>query len=195
MKLLQLQKRTMALAGSLMTVYLLFHMLSNLTYFCPTWFDAFYSAYNGVARWLVLAVIVASLLVHVVIAVRIRKVNASVRPIGYKKHDKLHIPAPLVTLSIVLLLLFIVLHLVQTLNFDASSVYQQTTALFQSPLMTLIYLGGLFILAMHLQHSLSNVLQTLGITSKTCKLSVTAAVAALIVGFAAVPVAAFWSGL
>jgi succinate dehydrogenase / fumarate reductase cytochrome b subunit len=33
MKLLQLQKRAMALAGTIMTVYLLFHMLSNLSFF------------------------------------------------------------------------------------------------------------------------------------------------------------------
>jgi succinate dehydrogenase / fumarate reductase cytochrome b subunit len=40
---------------------------------------------------------------------------------------------------------------------------------------------------MHLQHSLINVLQTLGITSKTYALAIISAVVLLILGFASVP--------
>jgi succinate dehydrogenase / fumarate reductase cytochrome b subunit len=58
---------------------------------------------------------------------------------------------------------------------------------FSSGWMLLFYLAGLFILAMHLQHSLINVLQTLGISSKTYSLAIISAVVLLTLGFASVP--------
>ena len=68
MRLMQLQKRTMAIAGIAMFVYLIFHMLSNLTFFSKELFNDFYHWYNaGIIRWPVLTVMVvmvASLLTH-----------------------------------------------------------------------------------------------------------------------------------
>lgn len=188
MKLLQLQKRSMALAGTVMTVYLLFHMLSNLSFFSGQAFEQFYEIYNqDWLRWPVLALVVLSLLIHVKAALYIRIQNSKARQTGYKKHDKLHVPAPLVSLSIVLLLLFIIIHIVQTLSIDTSVVTAAMHDWFSSVWMLLFYLGGLFILAMHLQHSLINVLQTLGITSKTYAVAIISAVMVLILGFASVP--------
>jgi succinate dehydrogenase / fumarate reductase cytochrome b subunit len=54
--------------------------------------------------------------------------------------------------------------------------------------MTLIYLAGLFILGMHLSHSLMNVLQTLGISARLYKMTFLSFVAILTLGFAAVPI-------
>lgn len=188
MKLLQLQKRTMALAGTVMTVYLVFHMLSNLSFFAGGAFDQFYQIYNQAwVRWPLLAVVVLSLLIHIKAAWYIRVKNSQARQVGYKKHDKVHVPAPLVSLSIVLLLLFIVIHIGQTLLMDTTAVRATMLAWFSSVWMLLFYLAGLFILAMHLQHSLINVLQTLGISSKTYKLAIISAVVVLVVGFASVP--------
>jgi succinate dehydrogenase / fumarate reductase cytochrome b subunit len=188
MKLLQLQKRTMALAGTVMTVYLLFHMLSNLSFFAGSAFEHFYRVYNQPwVRWPLLVVVLVSLLIHIKAAWHIRVKNSQARQVGYKKHDKVHVPAALVSLSIVLLLLFIVIHIGQTLLMDTTAVRATMLAWFNSIWMLLFYLGGLFILAMHLQHSLINVLQTLGISSKTYKLGIVTAVVILAVGFASVP--------
>lgn len=188
MKLLQLQKRAMALAGTIMTAYLVFHMLSNLSFFSGTAFEEFYDFYNQAwLRWPILALVVLSLVIHVKAAMHIRIKNSKARQTGYKKHDKLHVPAPLVTLSIVLLLLFILIHIGQTLLIDTTAVKAAMVAWFSSGWMLLFYLAGLFILAMHLQHSLINVLQTLGITSKTYALAIISAVIVLILGFASVP--------
>jgi succinate dehydrogenase / fumarate reductase cytochrome b subunit len=178
----------MALAGTVMTVYLLFHMLSNLSFFAGSMFDQFYEIYNQAwVRWPLLAVVVISLLIHIKAAWHIRVKNSQARQVGYKKHDKVHVPAALVSLSIVLLLLFIVIHIGQTLLMDTSAVRATMLAWFSSVWMLLFYLAGLFILAMHLQHSLINVLQTLGISSKTYKLALISAVVVLVVGFASVP--------
>jgi succinate dehydrogenase / fumarate reductase cytochrome b subunit len=53
--------------------------------------------------------------------------------------------------------------------------------------MVLFYLAGLFVLMMHLSHSLANVLQTLGKTSVTCHTLVWLAVLLLSGGFASIP--------
>ncbi len=185
---LQIKKRNMALAGTLMTVYLVFHMFSNLTFFCEQQFTAFYQWYNGgITRWLVLALMVFAIVIHVKTAILIRKVNAKARQVDYKKHDTFKIPAHFVTLSIVFLLAFIVIHVVQMLRFDVTNTYDELIYLFQSPFMVLFYLAGLFVLLMHLQHSLANVLQTLGKTSKTNHILIWIACLLLIGGFASVP--------
>ena len=188
MKLLQLQKRSMALAGMLMSVYLVFHMLTNLSFFSESSFSQFYNWYNsGVVRWLVLILIVVSLLIHIKAAIRIRKANAKARTVGYKKHDKFHMPAILVTVSIVFLFAFIAVHVFQTLSFDPCDVYGELKVQFQSLWMVLFYLAGLFVLMMHLQHSLANVLQTLGKTSLTCNGLVLLGCLLLTAGFAVIP--------
>lgn len=186
--LLQLQKRSMALAGLVMTGYLVFHMLTNLTFLSETKFNNFYHLYNsGPVRWLVLLIMVVAIIIHVQAAIRIRKANAKARTIDYKKHDKFKIPALFVTASIVFLLTFIVVHVVQTLTFDTDILYSEITQLFQSEVMVLFYLAGLFVLMMHLQHSLANVLQTLGKTSVSCHSLVWIGTLSLTGGFALIP--------
>ncbi len=185
---LQLHKRLMAVAGVVMTGYLIFHMLSNLSFFSEAAFTGFYDFYNaGPIRWFVLILMIVAIVIHVKAAIKIRKVNAQARTIDYAKHDKFKIPAPLVTISILFLLSFIVIHITQSLLFDTSVLYSDVTTLFQSPLMVLFYLAGLFVLTMHLSHSLANVLQTLGKTSVIYHSLVWLGVLALTGGFALIP--------
>ena len=192
MKLLQVQKRNMAWAGIVLTVYLIFHMLSNLSFFASQDFTAFYAAYNNAyIRYAVLAIVIAALLMHVRTAIRIRRHNSRARTISYKKHDKVHIPASLVTLSITLLFAFIAFHIWQTLNMNTAMLYQSVTTMFHSIWMLIIYFAGLSIMAFHMQHALANVLQTLGITSRTYIVAVTAAVFLLFLGFVSVPVSIY----
>jgi succinate dehydrogenase / fumarate reductase cytochrome b subunit len=188
MRLMQLQKRTMAIAGIVMFIYLIFHMLSNLTFFSKDLFNDFYHWYNaGIIRWLVLTVMVVIVAVHVRTALKIRAVNAKARTVDYQRHDKLKIPASLVTASVLFLLAFMVIHVIQTLGFDTVDVYQQTVALFQPFWMLTFYMAGLFVLTMHLQHSLANVFQTLGKTSFTCQYLAWAVTLSLTGGFALLP--------
>ncbi|MDH5358243.1 MAG: succinate dehydrogenase [Gammaproteobacteria bacterium] len=187
--LLQLQKRTMALAGLVMMIYLIFHMITNLSFFTESIFNRFYDWYShGFVRWPLLVVVIVALFIHVKAAVRIRKVNARARTVDYKKQDKFKIPASLVTVSIVFLLIFIVVHIFQILLFDDNNLYEEVVTLFQSHWMVLFYLAGLFVLTMHLQHSLANVLQTLGKSTATYSTLVWTGTLLLTTGFASVPV-------
>lgn len=189
MKLLQLQKRSMALAGTVMTAYLVFHMLSNLSFFSDSAFNVFYDFYNqSWIRWPFLLLVTVSLFIHVKAAIVIRLKNSQARGQDYYKHDKFHVPAPLVSLSIALLFLFIIVHIGHSLLIDTSNVRAAVINWFSSIFWLLFYLAGLFILAMHLQHSLVNVQQTLGISSKMHTFLITGAVVLLTAGFAAVPI-------
>lgn len=184
---LQIKKRNMAFAGLVMSVYLIFHMFTTVSFFNQEAFSGFYQWYNdSLLHCAVLIAMIAAIAIHVKAAVTIRRVNAKARRVDYQRHDKVKIPAIFVTLSIILLLSFIVIHIVQTLLF-AENTYQEVIELFQSPITVLFYLAGLFVLLMHLQHSLANVLQTLGKTSKTCHVLVWLGCLTLIGGFASVP--------
>ena len=189
MHLMQLQKRTMAIAGLVMFGYLIFHMLSNLTFFSKELFNEFYQWYNaGIIRWLVLSVMVVVVGVHVRTALKIRVINANARSVDYYRHVKLKVPASVVTASLLFLLFFIIIHVIQTLRFDTVNVHQEMVILFQSFWMLIFYVAGLFVLSMHLQHSLANVMQTLGKTSVTSQLLAWLVTLSLNAGFALPPI-------
>jgi succinate dehydrogenase cytochrome b subunit len=183
----------MALAGVLMLAYLVFHMLTNLSFFTEASFTEFYDWYNGgLIRWIVLITLVVAIFIHVKVAFRIRKKNAEARTIDYAQHDKFKIPTYLVTASIIFLLAFIIIHIVQSLFLEQFNTDEEITNLFQSTLMVLFYLAGLFVLTMHLHHSLVNVLQTLGKTSISCHVYVWLGTLLLTVGFAVIPLAIYF---
>lgn len=193
MLLLQLKKRLMAIAGLLLTTYLLFHMLGNLSFFSPQHYAAFYAVYNHpFIRWPLWLLVVAALALHVVVALQTRLHNRKARLQSYQYPRRRHIPSWLVSIVITLILLFILWHLIQMWSFGEVDIYQQTQALFRSAWQVVLYLGGLLLLGLHLQHSLTNVLQTMGITAKQYYVLVTLLVVLLIVGFSAVPLAAYW---
>lgn len=188
MRVMQLQKRLMAIAGVAMFVYLIWHMLTNLTFFSEVLFNDFYAWYNiGYIRYSVLTLFIVLIAAHVRTALKIRQVNAKARVIDYARHDGFKIPAKLVTLSVLFLLAFIVIHIIQTLLFDTFDLYQAMLDLFQSFFMLAFYMAGLFVLTMHLQHSLANVLQTLGKTDFTCQYLAWAVTLSVTGGFAIVP--------
>ena len=188
MRVMQLQKRLMAIAGVVMFVYLIGHMLSNLTFFSDGLFNSFYAWYNGgIVRWLVLLVIIIVLAIHVRTALKIREINAKARTIDYFRQDGFKIPAKLVTISVLFLFAFIIVHIVRTLLFDTADPYGETVTLFESFWMLGFYMAGLVVLTMHLQHSLANVFQTLGKTSFTCQYLAWAVTLLITGGLAIVP--------
>ncbi|MDT8311151.1 MAG: succinate dehydrogenase [Methylophaga sp.] len=194
MALLQVKKRLMALAGMMLSGYLLLHMLSNLSFFSPQAFNDFYAFYNQpLIRWPLWLLVAVALLLHVIVAIQIRLHNAKARSVAYRHRQHHWIPAWLVSTVITLILLFIIWHMAQMWSFGGDDIYQQTRSLFASSWQVLIYLVGLGLMALHLWHSLPNVLQTLGKTAKQYIWLSTALVALLIAGFAVVPVMAYWS--
>ena len=188
MQVMQLQKRLMAIAGVVMFVYLIWHMLTTLTFFSEATFNGFHAWYNTIIiRGTVLILFITTVAIHVRVAFKIRAINAKARTVDYARQVGFKIPAKLVTISILFLLAFIIVHIIQTLLFDISIPYQEMLNLFQSFWMLTFYMAGLFVLTMHLQHSLANVFQTLGKTSFTCQYLAWTVTLTLTGGFAIVP--------
>lgn len=193
MALLQVKKRLMAMAGLVLTVYLIFHMLSNLSFFSPEQYRSFYDFYNQpLIRWPLWILVAVSLILHVIVAVQIRLHNSKARVHAYQHRQHHFIPAWLVSIVITLILLFILWHMAQMWTFGGADIYGQTLTLFSSVWQLAIYLVGVLLIGLHLQHSLINVLQTLGKTSKQFYWISTATVVLLVMGFAIVPVMAYW---
>lgn len=196
MAIYQVKKRLMALAGLVLTSYLIFHMLSNLSFINPEAYEAFYAFYNQpLVRWPLWILVVAALLLHVIVAVQLRMVNRNARKQPYFHRQHHWIPAWLVSTIITLILLFIVWHMAQMWSFKGDDIYDQTRLLFHSGWQVAIYLIGLLFLGLHVQHSLLNVLQTLGKTSRQNFWLTTSGVSLLMIGFAVVPLLAYWNAM
>lgn len=194
MALYQIKKRWMAIAGMVLTAYLLFHMLSNLTFINPATYEAFYAFYNHpLVRWPLWLMVSAALLLHVIVAVQIRLKNGAARQHAYHHRQHHWIPAWLVSTVITLILVFIVWHMVQMWSFEGEGLYDQTRVLFGSIWQVIFYLLGISLLALHLHHALLNVLQTLGKTSTQFFWAITLFVVLMTIGFAAVPLIAYWT--
>jgi len=86
-----------------------------------------------------------------------------------------------------LVFLFIVIHSVQMLSTDPTNLYQQMEEIFSNPLMWVVYGLGMLAISAHLQHGLSNVLQTLGVCSKQYQKLAWLIVIIIMVGFASIP--------
>ena len=70
---------------------------------------------------------------------------------------------------------------------ETVDLYQEIHSIFNQPLMWFIYVLGLLSISTHLHHALTNVLQTLGISSVQCKGYSILIVVAIMAGFVSIP--------
>ena len=172
-------KIIMALSGSLIIIFLLFHMLGNLLIFNSQ------SILNSYAHWLhhspilwVFRFIMLSLFsLHVFLALKLYLQNRLARPKSYfiNKEIQLRLSSKSMMLSGLVIFVFILFHIshltmgwVSTTSLEllASSqkidVYSNIVRGFQNPLISLFYLFSLFLLGLHLHHAIKSLFQTLG---------------------------------
>ena len=187
-----LLKKMMAVAGLIWFVYLIFHLFSVLTFHAgEAAFNAFYIWFNS--SWIypvLLALLGSTIVFHIYIAVtRQLANNKSAGDIRYKKSYPKAVPRIVAWSGAVLVFAFIVIHSVQmlTIDLDTINLYQQMEEIFSDPLMWVIYGLGMLAISSHLQHGLSNVLQTLGVCSKQYQKLAWFIVIIIMVGFASIP--------
>jgi len=177
-------KLLMAVSGIVFIGFVLLHMYGNLKAFAGQ------EAYNDYAHhlrilgepmlpregalWLIRAVLLGSLVVHVYAAVTLWLRARKARTVKYvmKKHTGAIPASRMMRFGGVALLLFLVWHL---LNFTVGKVnvqggetndpYNLLVDTFQVWWMTLIYLAAMAMLGAHLHHGTWSACQTLGITS------------------------------
>ncbi|MGE4595245.1 MAG: hypothetical protein AAEF23_07000 [Gammaproteobacteria bacterium] len=187
-----LLKKMMAVAGLIWFVYLIFHLFSVLTFHAgEAAFNAFYIWFNS--SWIypvLLALLGSTIVFHIYIAVtRQLANNKSAGDIRYKKSYPKAVPRIVAWSGAALVFAFIVIHSVQmlTIDIDTTNLYQQMQEIFSDPLMWVIYGLGMLAISAHLQHGLSNVLQTLGICSCQFHKVAWLIVVIIMVGFASIP--------
>ena len=184
-----LLKKLMAIAGLIWFVYLIYHLLSVLTFHSgEVVFNAFYSWLNSSWIYPVLLTLLGSTIVfHIYVAVTRQLDNNKSTGIGYKKSYPKAVPRVVAWSGAALIFLFIVIHSVQMLSVDETNLYQHMVLIFSNPLMWVIYGLGMIAISAHLHHSLSNVLQTFGISSRRHQNLAWLIVIVIMLGFASIP--------
>jgi succinate dehydrogenase cytochrome b subunit len=198
------KKVVMGLTGAIMIGFLLTHVAANLLSFeGPKKINAYSSFLHSTAEvlWIARAVLLASLVLHVVAAVQLTLLDRAARPVEYarRKAQASTLASTTLRWGGLLLFGFIIYHL---LHFTVGSVhpsfiegdpYQNVVTGFQGhPLVVAFYLAAMVGLGLHLYHGGSAMFQSLGLSHPSYDRSrqrLLRLVAILVVvGFAAVPV-------
>ncbi len=180
----------MVFAGLFWFFYVIFHMLSLLNFhFGQSAFDGFYNWLNQLLVYHLMVLMLIMLLgFHVIMALSRQLVNNINKGQAYQKPYSHGVPKFVVWTGSGMLFVFIVFHFVQMKLLDKPNLYKYMIELFSQPVVLIIYTLGVITLSAHLHHALTNVLQTLGISSKPYHLLVVLLVLILLIGFISIPI-------
>ena len=182
-------KKMMAIAGLFWFFFLIFYLLGALAYhFGEEAFTAFYVWFNGSIFYPVLAtLLLLTLAFHVVVAITRQLSNNISSGDRYKKPYPKAVPRIVAWSGASTILIFIITHTVQMLSINTVDLYSEINNIFQRPIMWAIYGLGMIAISTHLHHGLSNVLQTLGVSSKQHKSIALLIVLLIMAGYASIP--------
>jgi succinate dehydrogenase / fumarate reductase cytochrome b subunit len=198
------KKIVMAATGLIMVAFLIGHMVGNLQVFLGAQKLNAYSAFLhslGELLWLVRGVLLVSLVLHVVAAVQLIRIDRAARPVAYAKHETL--AATLASRTMrwggLVLAIFIVLHLLHfttgTLRpapFSHGDVYANVVGNFMIPWVAALYIAAMVAVGLHLYHGTWSVFRTLGVappSARPLQHRISLALAVILwLGFTLVPV-------
>ena len=182
-------KKMMAMAGLFWFFFLIFYLLGALTFHSgEEAFTAFYVWFNGSIFYPVLAtLLIVTLAFHLIVAVTRQLSNNISSCDRYKKPYPKAVPRIVAWSGASIILIFIITHTVQMLSINTVDLYSEITNIFQRPVMWAIYGLGMIAISTHLHHGLSNVLQTLGVSSKQHKGIALLIVLLIMAGYASIP--------
>ncbi len=210
------RKWIVGLTGLALFGFVTVHMLGNLQVFLGPEAINRYGAFlqgTGELLWVARLGLLVLLVAHVWFTLKLRAESRAARPVGYAvtKRMAATFPARWMALSGLTVLVFLIYHLlhftvqVPGVNFTGSSfvdlhdekarhdVYTMMVRGFSVPVVSAFYLLGVGLLAMHLQHGIQSLFQSLGLnTGKTRPVLEKGGVAfawLIFVGYAAIPVA------
>jgi succinate dehydrogenase / fumarate reductase, cytochrome b subunit len=206
------KKYLMAVTGLALVLFVIVHLIGNLSLFQATGnaFNAYAFSLHGWG-WLMIAAEIglgATILVHALLAIRLKLQANAARPIGYStRSSKGSRPASAwMVVTGLVLLAFVIMHVIQfrfgpgissgyTTSIDgeeARDLYRLVAETFHNPLFVAIYVGAMLFLAVHLRHGFWSAFQSLGtMCPKYSKLVSCAALgiaALLAIGFLLIPI-------
>ena len=198
------KKVVMAATGIILVGFVIGHLLGNLLVFRGPEAMNEYAALlksNAALLWGVRSVLLIAVILHIVAAVQLTRLDRAARPVGYarQKHQAATMGSRSMRWGGLSLALFIVYHLLHfttgTLHptFSHTNVYGNLIAAFSEWWIALIYVAAMVFLGLHLYHGVWSVGRTLGIApsaEEPRKRRLATAVALVVwLGFTSIPLA------
>lgn len=205
------KKAVMAVTGLIMVAFLLAHMLGNLKiFFGPHDFDGYAAWLRTIGEpvlhgawflWILRAVLLVALVAHVTCAAQLSRRDLAARPTRYVHGQRARASFATRTMRWggVILALFLVWHLLDLTvgavnpDFDKGGPYHNVVADFQVWWINLIYIVGVLMVGLHINHGFWSAAQTLGLRRRpgrdlALRVGGSTLAAAITLGFLAVPV-------
>lgn len=205
------KKVVMGITGLIMIGFLIMHMLGNLQAFLgPAKLNAYGALLHGPLHevtLLVRVVLCVSLILHVVAAVQLTRLDWSARPVGYARKVPQAATMASRTLRVggMLLLLFIIFHLLHFTtgqmhpDFIPGDVYHNLVSGLRRPVVAVFYLVSMAAIGLHLYHGAWSSLRSLGAAPprrNPLHRPIATAIALVVwLGFSALPVAVLFGWL
>ena len=185
----------MAVAGLFWFFFLIFYLLAALTFHLGEQaFTAFYVWFNNSIFHPILALLlVATLSFHVYVAITRQLSNNVSSGDRYKKPYPKAVPRIVAWSGASIILIFILTHTFQMFSTNTVDLYSEIQNIFKRPIMWGIYGLGMVAISTHLHHGLTNVLQTLGISSKQHKGLALILVVLMMAGYASIPLGVLYA--
>lgn len=198
------QKVIVAVTGMILVLFLIAHVSGNLLYFAGKERLNAYSAFlhsRPVLLWGARLVLLASVVIHIGLTLRLARLRGHARPIGYQagRSSVAGYATRTMILSGPLIAAFVVYHLLHfttgTLHpepFREHDVHANVTLSFSNPAIAGIYIAAMIFLLGHLLHGIWSMLQTVGLSHpkydtlirRVCLL----AALIIVIGFLSIPV-------
>ncbi len=200
------KKIVMATTGIIMVVWVILHMLGNLQIFAGAsrlnGYSAFLHHTIGELLWTVRIILLISVVLHIVAAVQLTRIDLAARPTGYarKEPQAATVASRTMRWGGVALLLFIVFHIlhittgtIRPAPFAEGDVYGNLVRNFRIWWVTLIYVAAMVALGLHIYHGGWSSVRTLGLARPSPnpfrRRVATALAVVLWAGFSLVPIA------
>lgn len=214
------KKYAAAISGAVLVGYVILHMAGNLNslYGAGGGGEARVDSYSEWLRnfgepllphafvlWLVRALLLAAVVIHITAVVQIRQRSRSARGGAPARRIGRSFSSATMMVTGSLLLFFIVFHILQftslTLDFtplEHGAVYANLYWAFQKWYFVLLYVAAVCALGFHLRHAIWSMTQTLGLDRPERNLAIrrttTALTVVIVLGFITVPLC-FWTGI
>ena len=198
------KKAVMAVTGVIMIGFVVGHLLGNLLVFRGRSETNEYAEFlrsTGSLLWLARAVLLVSVVLHVIAAVQLTRRQQAARPTGYARRDPQvsTFAARTIRWGGVIILAFVVYHLLHLTfgtahpRFVPADVYGNVVTGFSVWWVAAIYLVAMAALGLHLYHGTWSSFRSLGLTRPTRhpfrRRAVAVLAVALWLGFSLIPVA------
>ncbi len=216
------KKAIVAVTGLIMLGFLVGHVAGNLKIFVPDPepgvrdIDAYAEFLRSMgepllprqgALWATRAVLLVSLVLHVVCVAQLVRCNRAARPVGYSKvrYKQATLPARLMMLSGLVVLAYVIFHVlhfttgtIDPASFEEGAVYANLYRAFDGWPFVVLYVACMAFVSFHLYHAAWSAFQTFGLDNpdRNRGLRLFALVLAVLIfaGFVTVPLS-FWAGL